>query len=127
MTPEQAKALGSTIRRHRQHLQLSTRALAAEAGVDMATVVRIENGNFLTPAPEKLRRLATALQIAPTELLTEAGYVTASDLPSPMPYLRAKYPDLPAEAVERAERYLTRLMRDHGVSPDGPAPGEDET
>jgi hypothetical protein len=50
-----------------------------------------------------------------------------SDLPLPRPYLRAKYPDLPPEAVEQAERYLTRLMRQHGVVADGPAPGEDET
>jgi len=127
MTPEQAKALGATIRQRRQERELSTRALAAAAGIDMATVVRIENGNFLTPAPEKLRRLATALDLSPTELLTQAGYVSASDLPLPRPYLRAKYPGLPPEAIEQAERYLTGLMREHGVVPDGPAPGEDET
>lgn len=126
MTPEQARALGATIRQHRQHRQLTTRALAAEAGIDMATVVRIENGNFLAPAPEKLRRLATALHVSPSELLTQAGYVSNSDLPLPKPYLRAKYPDLPPEAVEQAERYLRRLMREHGVVPDGPSPGEDE-
>ena len=112
MTPDQATALGTTIRRRRQHRRLSTRALAVVASVDMATVVRIENGQFLTPAPEKLRRLAEALAVSPTELLTQAGYVSASDLPP--------------KAVEQAERYLTRLMREHGVVADGPAPGEDE-
>ena len=55
MNPDRAKALGSFLKDHRSALGLSTRALAARCNVDMATIVRLENGAFADPRPETLR------------------------------------------------------------------------
>lgn len=127
MTPEQAAALGSYLRQHRLALGLSTRELAARSGLDMSAVVRVEQGKILTPGPDKLRKLAHGLGIAAADLFALADYTRPSELPTPALYLRAKYPDLPPEAAEEAERYLLKLMQDHGASGTGPQLGEDET
>jgi transcriptional regulator with XRE-family HTH domain len=127
MTPEQAEALGAYLRQHRHQQRLTTRALAADVGIDMSTVVRIEQGKILRPAPDILRRLAVGLGLPPSDLFTLADYTSGDELPAPKPYLRAKYPDLPAEAIEEVDRFLAELMREHGVTNHGPAPGEDET
>jgi transcriptional regulator with XRE-family HTH domain len=127
MTPEQARFLGIFIRDHRVAHNMSARGLASAARVDVTTITRIESGQFMKPSTDKLRRIATALDIPVHDLLQLADYLTAAELPPPKPYLRTKFPDLPPEAVDQAERYLTELMREHGVVPNGPAPGEDET
>ena len=126
MTPDQAHVLGAFIRDHREASGLSARGLAAGAGVDVTTITRIESGSVLNPSMDRLRRIAAALEVPPHDLLQLADHLTAAELPPPRPYLRTKYPDLPPEAIDQADQYLTQLMREHGVVPDGPAPGEDE-
>lgn len=56
-----------------------------------------------------------------------ADYVMPYDLPNFAPYLRAKYGDLPDEAVDAVDAYFTRVATDHGMNPYGPSPGEDES
>lgn len=127
MSPEHAQRLGAYLRARREQLGLSIRGVAERIEVEPTTVMRLEQGKFLAPAPDKLRRLALALNLAPNDLFVMADYVQPNELPSPALYLRAKYPDLPPEALEEAERYLAQLMLDHGASGQGPRPGEDET
>lgn len=127
MNPEHAQRFGAYLRQQREARGLSIREVARRVGVQDTTILRFERGEFLAPAPDKLRRLALALDLPANDLFVMAEYVTPEELPTPRPYLRAKYPDLPPEAVEEAERYLANLMREHGVTSDGPAPGEDET
>lgn len=126
MTPDQALILGAFIRDHRESSELSARGLAAAAHVDVTTITRIEGGKILKPSTDTLRRIAAALDVPPHDLLQLADHLTAAELPPPRPYLRTKYPDLPPEAIDQADQYLTQLMHEHGVVPDGPAPGEDE-
>ena len=47
MIPEQARALGKFLKERRTALGLSTRALAARSDVDMATIVRLEQGALI--------------------------------------------------------------------------------
>ena len=126
MSPEQAKALGAFLREHRTNLGLSTRALAAQCGIDMATVVRLEQGAFVEPRPDTLRVVAEALGVNLADVFALADYVVPGELPSFRPYLRSKYRDLPAPAVEELERSFKRIAKKHGFAPEGPAPGEDE-
>jgi transcriptional regulator with XRE-family HTH domain len=126
MTPEQAKALGNYLRQARIDKGLTTRAVAAASGMDMATVVRIENGSFVAPRPDKLAAIARALDLSPTDVFARADYVDVDELPSFAPYLRSKYRDLPDTALAEMERYFERLKRQHGYDEHGPAPGEDE-
>lgn len=126
MTPEQALQFGAYLRIKREDHGLSLRGLAGLTGVEMTTISRLEQGKSHTPNPERLRRIAHVLDIPVNDLFVMANYVEPNELPTPRPYLRAKFPDLPQEAVDQADRYLANLMREHGVVTDGPLPGEDE-
>lgn len=124
MNPRQAKALGKFLRDRRTVLGLSTRALAARSDVDMATIVRLEQGAFAEPRTDKLRAIAEALGLSVADVFAKADYTVPSELL--VPYLRTKHRDLPPEAMSELERYATKLGRRYGIKPNGPAPGEDE-
>src|SRR5690348_5333767 len=104
MNPEQAKALGSFLKEHRATLGLSTRAIAARCSVDMATIVRLEQGAFSEPRPDTLRAVAEALGVSVADVFALAEYVVPDELPAFMPYLRNKYRDLPPPAIKELER-----------------------
>jgi len=126
MDQEQAKELGNRLRAERERLDLSIRELAERTGINHSTVVRLEQGAIESPAPDKLGRIAEVLGLSLADVYALADYSIPSDLPSFQPYLRAKYRDLPAPAVEELERSFLRIAKRHGVDLKGPAPGEDE-
>ncbi len=126
MEPEQAQALGSFLRNARHTAGLSSLRLGRLTDIPDATIIRFEQGKFLNPDPDKLARIARALEVPVADVLSLADYPTVDELPSFTPYLRSKYRDLPDEAVEKIEKYVTRLAKKHGVALDGPDPGEDE-
>ncbi len=127
MDRDQAKKLGLRLRQRRQALGLSTTQVAETSNQTQATVVRIEQGQFLSPDPDKLRALAEALDLNLADVLSLAGYPIPTELPSPGPYLRTKYRNLPAEAVDQLQAQIAQVLRQHGITPsDGPAEGEDE-
>ncbi len=126
MNPQQAKELGRRLRVRREELDLSVRELARRAGVDNTTIVRIERGAFAAPRPDKLSRIADALDLSLADVFALAEYVAPNELPAFAPYLRSKYRHLPTPAVEELERSFKRIVKRHGFDPEGPAPGEDE-
>ena len=126
MNPEQARELGRQLRARRDELGLSVRDLAKLADLDNGTIVRIEQGAFAAPRPDKLSRIAGALGLNLADVFALADYSVPSELPSFSPYLRTKYRDLPVPAVEELERSFKRIAKRHGFDPAGPAPGEDE-
>ena len=126
MEPEQAKRLGTYLREARQAKELSARALGELTDINDATIVRFENGHFSAPAPDKLARIAEALGLRLADVFALAEYASPTDLPSLTPYLRTKYGDLPDEAREAIEKYAARIAHKHGMSLDGPEPGQDE-
>lgn len=127
MDHKQAKALGELFRSARKELGLSTRRVSTAAGVNQATVVRLESGQNLNPDPAKLQALATALKLNLADVLSMAGYPIPTDLPSVGPYLRTKYRDLPEEAIGQLQDEVAQVLRKHGIEPnDGPQGGEDE-
>ena len=116
MEPDRAAALGRVLRTRREELGLSTRKLSAHAGVNDVTIVRIERGEFAAPRPDKLSRLADALNLRLADIFAMADYVAPSELPTLAPYLRAKYPGLPDEAVAAIGRYAARTAKQHGIN-----------
>lgn len=123
MDSAQAKRLGQYLRQERESQSISTRSLASAVGVDMAQIVRLEQGSVASPKAEMLARIAATLGLPVADVLTLAGYPTMTELPSFTPYLRARY-DLPDSAVAEMEQYFTRLAAKHGV--EGPIDREDE-
>jgi len=126
MDQEQAKELGQRLRARREELGLSLRQLADQADMNDATIVRIEQGAFAAPAPDKLARIAEALGLSLADVFALAEYAVPDDLPSFQPYLRSKYRDMPREAVDDLNKAFDRIVRKHGYDPAGPQDGEDE-
>jgi transcriptional regulator with XRE-family HTH domain len=126
MPPAQAKQLGKYLRSAREARGWSARDLAERSGVPDSTIVRIEQGIIASPRPDKLSKIARALGLSLAEVYGRADYAVPSGLPTLRPYLRAKYRDLPPEALRQIEAYAERLAKRHGVNLAGPAPGEDE-
>lgn len=128
MNRQPATQLGTYLRQRRETLGLSVRGLARRSGLNHQTVNRIERGEFATPGPDKLKALATALELDLTDVWAMAGYGFDTDLPAPLPYLRAKYRDLPAKELAALSRAVAQVLAAHGIDAShGPAPGEDET
>lgn len=127
MNQEQARQLGDYLREARISRGLSQRRLAKISGLNQSTVVRIEDGQFLAPTAAKLRALAEALDLNLTDVWNLAGYGLDAELPSPMPFLRAKYSDLPDKELNALTEDVAHILRQHGIDPyDRPKPGEDE-
>lgn len=94
MNQHQARVLGNLLRAKRKELGFSTYQLAAAAGVNSSTVIRIELGQFAAPGPDKLAKFATALKMNLAEIYAKAGYIVPDDLPEIESYLQTKYPSL---------------------------------
>lgn len=106
MSQRDAAKLAKTIQRRREAAGLSLGALARKIGVPPSTVMRLERGEVEAPDPDKLERLAAALEIDPEELF--ALYPAPERLPDFAPYLRAKF-GMSAEAVKEAEQFFGEL------------------
>lgn len=112
MSTANAKKVAAAIRRHRKAKGLSQPELAAAVGVPDSTIYRLERGEFKLPKPEKLQRIARALDIEFEELFELAGYDSPS-LPEVPVYLRRKL-DLSDEGQARVERYIERIRKQEG-------------
>ena len=104
---------------------LSARELADIVGVHHKTILYIEQGRFGQPKAFKLTRLARALDLDPTDLLTLAGYQVSDRLPGLGVYLRTAT-ELPEAAIDELHGYFDYLHTKYGVEAEGPRDGEDE-
>jgi transcriptional regulator with XRE-family HTH domain len=111
---KRAAQLGRLVKKHRQVKGLSLRAAAEEIGYDHSYLGRIEAGDYESPAPKLLKKLASVLDIPIEDLYALAGYQVEDRLPDFAPYLRAKF-DLPDEAVDRLDEYFQMLKEKYGV------------
>jgi transcriptional regulator with XRE-family HTH domain len=110
MTPIQAKQLGRLIAKARARKGQSLRDLASELGVHASWLGFLEQGRYVEPAPDRLARIAEALDIEPSRIDRITRGSVAESLPEIHTYFRAKY-DLSAEEIAKVERYIRRLGR----------------
>ncbi len=113
MNTTNAKKLGAAIRRHREAAGLHRKQLAERCGVETSTISRLEAGEFREPRPEKLQRIARALEIDFEDLFALAGYAPAGSLPGLPIFLRQKV-GLSKTEAERVERYVERIKGQKG-------------
>ena len=93
--------LGQVIRAYRQARGLSSRALAAAAGIAPQTLWFIEHGVTQQPRPENVAALARVLRIPHARLQALATGMTGSPAPTPaLPVRRGQ----PTAGVTRRER-----------------------
>jgi transcriptional regulator with XRE-family HTH domain len=120
---EQVNEFARTLQERRQQLGLSLSEVARRAGMDKGSLSLLERG-LTKPKPESIRALAHVLGIPASDLLTAADYLPSGDLPSLRPYMRARYRQLPDEALTEIEEFVEHLARQHGMSQ--PQDHEDE-
>jgi len=113
MSKADLKALGSHISKARASREMTQRDLAAAAGVTASTILHLERGDFNRPDPDKLQRVAQALELEVEDFFTLAGYTPQDGLPSLGPYLRKKYEgELSAADRKKLERFFQELRKD---------------
>lgn len=104
---QNARTLGSVIKRGREELGLSVRGLAAAVQVAPSSILRLESDEY-RPTEDLLRRLAATLDADFEEL----DALATKNLPRLAPYLRAKY-DLPPEAIADLERHFDQVTKEY--------------
>lgn len=75
MTEKDAKDLGTTLKAVRDMLDKSLKAIADQADISAAYLVKLEKGEVAAPSPHVLHRLSEALGVEYLELMRLAGYV----------------------------------------------------
>jgi len=120
-----SQALGALLRSKREALGYSKKRLAKAAGVPDSTVLRLEQGLFAAPRPDKLARFARLLGLRLADLYAKAGYIVPDELPSFASYLPVRYPDLPEEAVAELRDHFEHLLDRLGLSVDDTPPLEE--
>jgi transcriptional regulator with XRE-family HTH domain len=121
--PAEPFPLAALLQRARQRAGLTAREVARRAGVDVGTVTRIELGQIARPTPDSVTAIGAVLGVSAADLFAAADWLPREELPTLRPYLRAKYRELPDEAVAEVEALLNRYTERYG---GGPADGEDE-
>ncbi|PEG33321.1 transcriptional regulator [Mycolicibacterium agri] len=128
MDSEQLQRLGDLLVSKRVAAGLSSAEVARRAGVDKATISRLERG-IASPKAGSLQAIGDVLGIPASDLFAIAGWVPPKELPTIKPYLRTKYRQLPPEAMQEIEAHFAELAKKYGVSFDpnnGPRDGQDE-
>ncbi len=125
MDKDQAARLGKLIRQRRQELGMSTHELGERIGTRNSTIIRLEQGAFAAPSPEKLAGIAEALGISLADMYGHAGYVVPNDLPGFHAYLPARYRNLPQEAIQELTDLFETLIARHTLVPQ--AEGADDS
>jgi transcriptional regulator with XRE-family HTH domain len=122
--PQRAQELGRYLRTRREELGLSAKGLARQVGLPDSTVVRLEQGLFAAPRPDKLSRIAEALGLSLADVFAFAEYVVPGDLPSFHPYLVSKYPDMPQGAINELLSEFDRITHEYDYALEGAKEGE---
>ena len=126
MDTDQAKAFGALIRRRRIERGISTHELGRLVGTKNSTIIRIEQGAFAAPRPDKLARIAAVLDMSLADVYAPAGYLVPDDLPSFGAYLLAKYRELPEAALAQLNGLFEELVTRHGLTWDNAQPVTEE-
>ncbi|MFN2539830.1 MAG: helix-turn-helix domain-containing protein [Mycobacteriales bacterium] len=93
------------------------RQLEAACGIHNSLLVRMEQGAIANPTPEKLQRIAAALDVPLADLYARADYLIPEELPGLSTYLRLKYRELSAEALDALESEIQTTLDRHELAP----------
>ena len=113
MTKAQARQLGKLITRTREGKGWAIRQVAREIGADPAWILKVERGDYASPAPELLARVAEVLDIDAERMDRITRGHVSGNLPEVRTYFRAKY-DMSDTAIGRIEDLVAELQEEHG-------------
>jgi transcriptional regulator with XRE-family HTH domain len=112
MTKEQAQRIGRMIAVARRNKGWSLRRLSVETGISHPWLISVERGEYSTPAPDRLIRIAEALNLDPERIERIVKGQISESLPGVRTYFRAKY-DLSQEEIDQIEKTVNQIQRDH--------------
>jgi len=112
MTDHQATKLGALIRRARHKKGLSLFALADLTGFDDSWLQRLERGQYASPNPVHLARVAEALDIDPVAIDRASKNHLAQSLPSVRTYFRSTAKATP-EQLDEIEAAIAEIHAKH--------------
>ncbi len=112
MIKEQANRIGRMIATARRNKGWSLRQLSNETGISHTWLLKLEHGEYVTPAPDRLIRVADALGVDPERIERVVKGQMSDSLPSVRTYFRAKY-DLTATEIDALERAVEDIQRKH--------------
>lgn len=118
VTGKKNQTLGRYIQQRRTSIGLSLDDVAGHSGLHKSYWSKLESGQYESPSPKHLLAIAKTLGVHFENLYGLAGYDVPERLPSFTPYLRAKYGDLPPEAVEDLKHYFDMLRNFYGIPQD---------
>lgn len=113
-------SLGNYIHERRLAQGLDIETAAVRSQLHPSYWRKLEAGQYHAPKPHHLRIIAEVLRVPVEDLYGLAGYSVPERLPTFRPYLRAKYQQLPPEAVADLERYFDLLRSHYGIPKDQP-------
>jgi len=111
MNTDQMVDLINLLSKKRAESGLSVAELARRANVDVAAVWRLEQGMIAKPTPETLLAVGGVLGIPSIDLFAIVGWLPSHELPTLVPYLKAKYGPLPSEATQEIEACFATVAR----------------
>jgi len=91
----------------------SVAEVAQRAHVNRATVWRLEQGLIAKPQAESLLAIGRVIDIEPADIFATVGWLSGDQLPTFVPYLRAKYAGLPAKAEREIVRHFDLIVQKH--------------
>lgn len=99
-------SFGKYLTKLRKEKSMSQRKLAELAGVTNSTISRIES-DFVNPDPITLEKLACALNVDKSLLLTKCGY---SEIPEEFVIIARKTGELSEEKELKLSKFLMKLL-----------------
>jgi transcriptional regulator with XRE-family HTH domain len=112
VTKEQAQRIGRMITTARRNKGWSLRRLSTESGISPPWLLKLERGEYVTPAPERLIRVADALHLDPERIERIVKGQMSENLPGMRTYFRAKY-DLSPDEIDEIERTVKDIQHKH--------------
>src|SRR5262245_57681731 len=82
MDSDKAKKLGEYLRQQREAKGVSARSVATVVGVDIAQIVRLEQGVVASPKADVLAAIVEYLNLPLADVFGLAGYTLPKELPS---------------------------------------------
>ena len=122
MNTDQTVQLIGLLSKKRAESGLSVNEVARRAKLPVSVVWKIEQGMIATPKAESLLAIGKVLGIPAIDLFAIVGWLPSDQLPSMGPYLRAKYRQLPAEALQELEDNFHVFVRRYRTNLDTSAP-----
>lgn len=112
--------LGNFVKERRTSRGIDLSEAAFQSGLHHTYWRKLEAGEYRMPSPLALDRIGEVLECQPADLYALAGYKPTGELPTFKPYLRAKSPHLPPEAIDQLESYYKFLRAQYGIDDDQP-------